>query len=121
MTVTTRSSTLNSIRSILRQLKSETSLNPLTTSNGADSIGNKFDISTNFMAQCKIEQKASPNRARLLCKMVKDLDILNKELKERAGLYELDGGAENKLSPKELSRRAAARAGLELPETYNDQ
>jgi hypothetical protein len=30
-------------------------------------------------------------------------------------LYELDAGAEKKLSPKEMSRRAAARAGLQLP------
>jgi hypothetical protein len=37
------------------------------------------------------------------------------DLKERARLHELDQGADEKLSPKELSRRAAARAGLQLP------
>mmetsp|Transcript_10542 Transcript_10542/g.12084 ORF Transcript_10542/g.12084 Transcript_10542/m.12084 type:complete len:123 (+) Transcript_10542:191-559(+) len=41
---------------------------------------------------------------------------LKSDLKERKRLYDIDTGAENKLSPKELSRRAAARAGLKLPE-----
>ena len=34
---------------------------------------------------------------------------------ERAKLYALDAGAEKVLTPKEISRRAAARAGLLLP------
>jgi hypothetical protein len=37
-------------------------------------------------------------------------------LQERQRLYDLDKGAEERLSPKELSRRAAARAGLQLPD-----
>ena len=40
---------------------------------------------------------------------------LKKNLKERARLYALDTGAEEVLTPKEMSRRAAARAGLQLP------
>ncbi len=48
--------------------------------------------------------------------MAYNFHILKKDLKERGRLHELDGGAEVKLSPKELSRRAAARAGLQLPE-----
>lgn len=38
------------------------------------------------------------------------------DLRERNRLYQLDTGAEEQLSPKELSRRAAARAGLQLPD-----
>jgi len=41
---------------------------------------------------------------------------LRRSLAERAKLYELDSGAEAVLSPKEISRRAAARAGLQLPD-----
>ena len=39
-----------------------------------------------------------------------------RSLAERAKLYELDSGAETVLTPKEISRRAAARAGLQLPD-----
>mmetsp|Transcript_22666 Transcript_22666/g.37493 ORF Transcript_22666/g.37493 Transcript_22666/m.37493 type:complete len:121 (-) Transcript_22666:114-476(-) len=41
-------------------------------------------------------------------------------LKERQRLYDIDTGAENKLTPSELSRRAAARCGLDLPELNPD-
>jgi len=41
---------------------------------------------------------------------------LQKAIAERAELHKLDQGAEDQLSPKELSRRAAARAGLQLPQ-----
>jgi hypothetical protein len=42
------------------------------------------------------------------------------DLKERKRLLDLDTGAEQVLTPKELSRRAAARAGLQLPELDPD-
>ena len=55
----------------------------------------------------------------------KDKDALRKRafeffqlrwsIAERAKLYALDTGAEQILTPKEISRRAAARAGLLLP------
>ena len=41
---------------------------------------------------------------------------LLEDLQERKRLQELDTGAEVQLSPKEMSRRAAARAGLQLPD-----
>jgi len=41
---------------------------------------------------------------------------LQKDLAERARLYELDSGAEQVFTPQEMSRRAAARAGLQLPQ-----
>lgn len=60
----------------------------------------------------------SPTSAAALSKrkMAYNFHVLKRDLKERGRLHELDGGAEIKLSPKELSRRAAARAGLQLPE-----
>ena len=45
---------------------------------------------------------------------------LKQDLAERERLQELDTGAEVKLTPKEMSRRAAARAGLQLPELNPD-
>lgn len=41
---------------------------------------------------------------------------LRRSIAERAKLYAMDTGAEQVLTPKEISRRAAARAGLQLPE-----
>lgn len=55
-------------------------------------------------------------RRKLLSSMAVNYHQLLTDLAERARLYELDTGAEVILSPKEMSRRAAARAGLQLPE-----
>jgi len=45
---------------------------------------------------------------------------LHEDLAERERLYKLDSGAEQVLTPKEQSRRAAARAGLQLPKVDAD-
>lgn len=42
---------------------------------------------------------------------------LQLDLKERQRLYQLDRGADEQLSVHEVTRRAAARAGLQLPST----
>ena len=63
----------------------------------------------------KSKHISSQEEVNRLRKMAYDYYILRTDLIERYRLYELDGGAEVKLSPKELSRRAAARAGLQLP------
>ena len=47
------------------------------------------------------------------CSMKMDLD-------ERSRLHRLDTGAEEQLSPKELSRRAGARVGFKLPEVHTE-
>lgn len=41
---------------------------------------------------------------------------LRQHMDERKRLQQLDSGVETKLSPREMSRRAAARAGLQLPD-----
>lgn len=46
--------------------------------------------------------------------------VLQRDLQERARLLALDTGAEVQLSPMEMSRRAAARAGLQLPKLDSD-
>mmetsp|Transcript_65796 Transcript_65796/g.73410 ORF Transcript_65796/g.73410 Transcript_65796/m.73410 type:complete len:131 (+) Transcript_65796:108-500(+) len=45
---------------------------------------------------------------------------LLQNIDERKRLQQLDSGVEKKLSPKEMNRRAAARAGLRLPELNPD-
>ena len=47
--------------------------------------------------------------------LTNDYFTLRRDMAERSKLYEMDAGAEEQLSPKELSKRAAARAGLQLP------
>lgn len=50
-------------------------------------------------------------------RMAHEYCMLLTNLSNRAKLFELDGGVETKLSPKEYTRRAAARAGLAVPPT----
>jgi hypothetical protein len=47
--------------------------------------------------------------------------LLRRDLASRAELYAMDAGADQILTPKETSRRAAARAGLQLPELYTSE
>lgn len=48
-------------------------------------------------------------------KLAYEYYTLRNDLAERSRLQQLDRGADVQLSPRELSRRAAARAGLQLP------
>lgn len=59
----------------------------------------------------KLPLKASVHKRR----MAHEYCMLLTNLSNRAKLFELDGGAETKLTPKEYTRRAAARAGLIVP------
>ena len=63
---------------------------------------------------------ANTLRDQELRKMAYEYMILRRDIEERSRLQKLDTGAENKLSPREMSRRAAARAGLELPKLNPD-
>ena len=55
-----------------------------------------------------------------LRKLAYDYYMLKVDIGERERLQKLDTGAEVQLSPKEMSRRAAARAGLQLPNLNPD-
>jgi len=69
------------------------------------------------LSQYRKNASAPPKRVVMLRKLAYDVLELNRDLRERARLHELDGGAEVKLSPAEMTRRAAARAGLQVPKT----
>ena len=68
------------------------------------------------MEQYRLHQSAQGEQAEALQDLAYNYFALLRDLKERARLHEIDAGAEVKLSPKEMSRRAAARAGLQLPD-----
>jgi hypothetical protein len=55
-----------------------------------------------------------------LRKLAEDYYFLKRDLVSRAELHALDAGADTILTPMETSRRAAARAGLQLPVSYDD-
>jgi hypothetical protein len=93
--------TLHVLRGILRRLKTKT-----------DSSAPRRQY---VLEQYRLHQSTDEKEAESLRKLAYDYSVLLGDLKERARLYELDAGAEKKLSPKEMSRRAAARAGLQLP------
>ena len=59
---------------------------------------------------------SSLSKVQELQKLALDYYSLKEDLAERERLQKLDTGAEVQLSPKEMSRRAAARAGLQLPD-----
>ncbi len=116
---------LHVLRRIIRHIRSapkqEIPKSPLST---ATSINTSPPTTTNdenplikqVLSQYRAAQNLSPPEAALYRKMAYDFSILKKDLRERGELHKLDGGVEVKLSPKEMSRLAAHRAGLELPE-----
>jgi hypothetical protein len=70
----------------------------------------------NQYRQLKSETASSPERLQELQRLAADYDALRNDIAERSRLHGLDTGADMQLSPRELSRRAAARAGLQLPD-----
>mmetsp|Transcript_2837 Transcript_2837/g.5911 ORF Transcript_2837/g.5911 Transcript_2837/m.5911 type:complete len:108 (+) Transcript_2837:88-411(+) len=62
---------------------------------------------------------ASSTEAARLRSVASDYLSLISDVEERRRLHDLDAGVEKKLDPKEMSRRAAARAGLQMPKEYS--
>lgn len=76
---------------------------------------NQLTIHQHIITQYRESKSLPPKEATRQRQIAYHYYILKQDLTERARLHELDQGADEKLSPKELSRRAAARAGLQLP------
>lgn len=76
---------------------------------------------TFVLNQFREQQETSLSEQHKRNQIAYDYWKLVSDLSERKILHNLDGGAENKLSPREMSRRSAARAGLSLPEEYKTQ
>jgi CMP-2-keto-3-deoxyoctulosonic acid synthetase len=106
--VATKTPPLHVLRGILRRLQVE---NHLGTKGGRDATR------AHVLSQYRQNKTLSaPEQIEQLRKMAYDYLKLKDDLAERERLYKIDTGAEVQLSPKELSRRAAARTGLQLPQ-----
>lgn len=121
---------LHVFRGILRLIKSPAAPRPLsgesargaaaaaqspTASNESAPPAKQSSLRRRVISHYKQNIFLPPREARVQRNLAHDYWILKKDLAERARLHELDAGAEEKLTPMELSRRAAARAGLQLP------
>mmetsp|Transcript_4325 Transcript_4325/g.6602 ORF Transcript_4325/g.6602 Transcript_4325/m.6602 type:complete len:129 (-) Transcript_4325:275-661(-) len=124
-----RTPPLHVLRSILRHIRTAPKQEFPTSSStsgfieeASTSSCTSHPLFQQVMSQYRAAQSIAPKsrEAIMMRKMAYDFHILKSGLRERGLLHELDGGAEIKLSPKEMSRRAAARAGLQLPETYGN-
>eukprot|EP00934_Nitzschia_sp_Nitz4_P003955 Nitzschia sp. Nitz4//scaffold110_size71422//59744//60085//NITZ4_005883-RA/size71422-processed-gene-0.63-mRNA-1//1//CDS//3329533116//3945//frame0 len=98
----------NVLRGLLRQFKNKKEIMNLETQLAPNQqILSKYRSFQSIEPQWKAEE---------LRRIAYEYLILKQDLTERSRLHQLDAGAEEQLSPKELSRRAAARAGLQLPD-----
>jgi len=98
---------LHVLRGILRQLRT-----PPDAKVTAPPVTRKFILSQYRASQAtKSQERILQSRV-----LAEEYSNLQRSIAERAELHKLDKGAEGQLSPRELSRRAAARAGLQLPE-----
>ena len=114
---------LHVLRGILRYIKTSSPSSALsasassTISPAASTVAtnNQLTIQQHIITQYRESKSLPPKEATRQRQIAYHYYMLKQDLTERARLHELDQGADEKLSPKELSRRAAARAGLQLP------
>ena len=117
---------LHVLRGILRHVKSSPSHKALeaasaggsSTDAEAKSSGqdmSEVSLREHILGEYRKNMSVPPQREVFLRKIAYDYLVLKDDLTERARLHELDGGADTKLTPAELTRRAAARAGLQVP------
>jgi len=107
---------LHVLRGILRSVKVKSSPSNFTSPSQVAAANNiQPTLQQHIISQYRESQSLPPNEAKIQRKIAYEYYILKQDLTERARLHEIDQGADEKLSPDELSRRAAARVGLQLP------
>ncbi len=109
---------LHVLRGILRLMKKSASSNSTGSTLRTEP---QLTLRQHIMSQYRLCRSLPPREADIQQQIAYDFYILKRDLKERARLHEMDQGADEKLSPMELSRRAAARAGLQLPKLDNEE
>ena len=116
---------LHVLRGILRRIKVNNVKNSTTdilntASTQSDKNVTRASATSKYVVaryRKQVEQDIPDNKTnRELHKLAYEYLSLREDIDERSRLQLLDTGAENQLSPKEMSRRAAARAGLQLPQ-----
>jgi len=104
---------LHVLRGILRQLHQSTTGGVTAPNISTRVVGpTKEFVVSKYRATQSFETKEKAEQLRILAA---EYFTLQRDIQRRSKLHQLDTGAEEQLSPKELSRRAAARAGLKLP------
>jgi hypothetical protein len=113
-----KSTVQTTVRSLLRLLKTPPLAFHLQSKaiNKQQTATARYNAIQNFVLKStreRSQQISNNNNNQLL--LLQRFHALQKDLHARAELYAMDTGAENQLDAKEMSRRAAARAGLQLP------
>jgi hypothetical protein len=118
------------LRGILRRLKVSkenttfvenhgTAATPPYTPYASSSVGLRRYLLDQYRQSSEMSTSSSPSQQQQqqqLRTLAYEYYTLKNDLAERTRLHQLDRGADVQLSPRELSRRAAARAGLQLPD-----
>ena len=108
---------LHILRGLLRQLR------PLDSCTSSGSPGPSTSAAARqfVISQYRFTQSIQGTEKKIeLSSLASEYFTFRRDIYERSRLHQLDAGAEEQLSPKELSRRAAARAGLQLPDLNPD-
>ena len=114
VTRTTITKPLHVLRGLLRTLKRDL---PADLAKKAPSLSVGTPTRAFVLQQYRASRRLNgPQETAQLRQLAADFLQLQKDLMERKRLYELYAGAEAVLTPKEMSRRAAARAGLQIPD-----
>ena len=111
---------LQVLRGILRLIKTPKLSPSIQKKKEAKPTTNSIDRRHVLKMYKKHQSETDPFRIDILTRHAMNFHQLLSDVKERERLYQLDSGAEVLLSPKEMSRRAAARAGLQMPKTNDD-
>lgn len=101
----------NTLRSLYRLFLTPELSKPLQKKAQASGVALRRNVVNDYLLT---RWRTSANSSKLQT-LAENCLNLQMDLKERGRLYELDRGADEVLTPKELTRRAAARAGLQPP------
>lgn len=108
---------LHVLRGLLRHLKTPPLSKKLSAKQTSVANASRYSpTATYVLEQYRVYQsETDPVKTLRLRSMATNALTLISSIEERQRLYEMDSGADVKLSAKELTRRAAARAGLQPP------
>jgi hypothetical protein len=115
---------LHVVRGIFRILKTPVLSENLLKKSTIINRSNKFrsnESTAYLIRQYRMAANStSESEKEKLRRMAMEYYQLRRDIAARGELYAMDAGADQVLTPHETSRRAAARAGLQLPELYKD-